>query len=128
MGRLTEGEKLGAVIKQELTLYRQEVQDRVDAVGVSAAKKLLKLTKAKAPTGKRGEFRRSISIKKKPSTTKGARFIWYVGNEEYRLTHLLVKGHATRDGGRTKPDPFLQDALAEVLPEYEHDVEEAVKG
>ena len=46
----------------------------------------------------------------------------------HRLTHLLVHGHETRDGGRTRPDPFLKNALDRVLPEYERDVEEAIKG
>ena len=55
------------------------------------------------------------------------RHIWYVKAPDHRLTHLLVHGHATRNGGRTKPDPFLHNALADVLPEYEKAVEEAVK-
>jgi hypothetical protein len=55
------------------------------------------------------------------------RFIWHVKAPDYRLTHLLVKGHATKDGGRTKANPFLQNALDQVLPEYEKEVEEAVK-
>ena len=45
----------------------------------------------------------------------------------HRLTHLLVHGHATRNGGRTKANPFLKNALDAVLPEYERAVEEAVK-
>ena len=55
------------------------------------------------------------------------RYIWYVKAPDHRLTHLLVHGHATRNGGRTKANPFLKNALDDVLPEYERAVEEAVK-
>ena len=55
------------------------------------------------------------------------KFIWYVRPPDHRVTHLLVKGHATRNGGRTKADPFLRNALDQVLPEYEKAVEESLK-
>jgi hypothetical protein len=32
------------------------------------------------------------------------------------------------NGGRVPGDPFLKNALDEVLPDYEKDVEEALKG
>ena len=54
--------------------------------------------------------------------------MWYVKAPDHRLTHLLVRGHATKDGGRTKADPFLENALDVVLPEYEQNAREAVKG
>ena len=55
------------------------------------------------------------------------KYIWHVKAPDHRLTHLLVHGHATRNGGRTKADPFLQNALDTVLPEYETAVKEAVQ-
>ena len=36
-------------------------------------------------------------------------------------------GHATKDGKRTKANPFLKNAIDQVLPEYEAAVEEAIK-
>jgi hypothetical protein len=38
-----------------------------------------------------------------------------------------VHGHATKNGGRTRADPFLHNALGHVLPEYERAIEEAVQ-
>ena len=55
------------------------------------------------------------------------KFVWHVKAPDYRLTHLLVHGHATKTGGRTKADPFLHKALDVVLPEYEQAVKEACK-
>lgn len=118
---------LGAAIGQELTIYHTEIVEKLDAAGDSAIKKLVKLTKATAPKGERGSFQRSISSKRLKKDKRGSVHVWYVKPPDYRLTHLLVHGHATKDGGRTKADPFLKNALATVLPEYEEAVKEAIK-
>lgn len=120
-------EDLGAAIEKELTVYHQDVTDRVKTLAKDAAAKLVKLTKVTAPKGERGSFRKNIASKPVSEGPRGAVHAWYVKAPDYRLTHLLVKGHATRDGDRTRPDPFLANALDEVLPEYEKDVEEALK-
>jgi hypothetical protein len=118
---------LGAAIGQELTVYHTEVVEKLDAAGDSAIKKLVKLTKATAPKGERGSFKRSIASKRLKKDKRGSTHVWYVKPPDHRLTHLLVHGHATKDGGRTKANPFLKNALDVVLPEYEEAVKEAIK-
>jgi hypothetical protein len=118
---------LADALEQELTIYHNSVVEQVDAAGNDAIKKLVKLTKSTAPTGKRGSFRRNISSKVKEKGKRGNTYVWYVKAPDHRLTHLLVHGHATKDGGRTKADPFLKNALNSVLPEYEAAVQEAIK-
>lgn len=118
---------LGAAIHRELTVYSKELNDALNEAGDKAVKKLVKLTKATAPTGARGRFKRNIASKDLPSFTGTNEYVWYVKGKEYRLTHLLVHGHATAKGGRTRANPFLHNALETVLPEYEKDVEEAAK-
>lgn len=119
-------EDLGDAIEQELELYAEEVQDGVEAAATKAVKKLVKLTRATAPVGARGSFKKNITSTKKKRGPRDILQIWHVKAPDHRLTHLLVNGHATRDGGRTKADPFLQNALAQVLPEYEREIEEAI--
>ena len=118
---------LGAAIGQELTMYHAEVVEKLDAAGDAAVKELVKQTKSTAPKGARGSFHRSISSKRLKGDSRGSTYVWYVRPPDHRLTHLLVHGHATKDGGRTKADPFLKNALDVVLPEYEEAVKEAVK-
>lgn len=118
---------LGAAISQELTMYHADVVEKLDAAGDAAVKKLVKITKATAPKGERGSFRRSIASKRLKADKRGSTYVWYVKPPDHRLTHLLVHGHATKDGGRTKADPFLKNALGVVLPEYEEAVKEAIK-
>lgn len=124
-----KADELGSALEQELTLYAQEVQDGVAEATTEAMKKLVKKTKATAPKGKRGSFRKNITATyEKRNRGRTFRATWHVKAPDHRLTHLLVHGHATKDGGRTKADPFLQNALDEVLPEYEKAVEEVLQG
>lgn len=129
MSKGIKPEELGAAIVDQLTLYHQDVIESVNAAGEKAIKLLVKKTKATAPKDKRGDFRKAITYQEKTRNATGDKeFIWGAKAPESRLTHLLVKGHLKRDGkDRTDPNPFLENALAEVLPEYENDVKEALE-
>ena len=127
---------LGTQMEEVLTLYTEEIYEKMRSVTTESMKKLVKETKATAPIGRRhGEYKKKIAADYS-GTKRSARGLrgqnvhatWYVKAPEYRLTHLLVNGHATKDGGRTTPDPFLQNALNHVLPEYEQKVEEVLGG
>ena len=118
---------LSAAIEQELTTYHENVLERINSAGLEAVKKIAQLTKATAPVGARGSYRRSITAGEVRKGKRGNTYAWYVKSPNYRLTHLLVHGHATRNGGRTKSNPFLQNAVDQVLPEYERNIEEAVR-
>lgn len=118
---------LGKAIERELTIYSRDVTESLDEAASTAIKKLTNLTRKTAPVGRRGSYRKHISWMQDHKNARGSSYVWYVRAPDYRLTHLLVRGHATKDGGRTKGNPFLQNALDEVLPEYEQRVEEAIK-
>lgn len=117
---------LGDAIQRELTTYTEGVAERVNTVSKAAAEKLKKLAKATAPVAS-GDFRKHIAIKEVDSGHGTKKYIWHVKAPDHRLTHLLVHGHATRNGGRVPGDPFLENALETVLPEYEQAVKEAVQ-
>lgn len=119
-------DQLGTAISAALDGYAAEVKERAEDAGEKAIKKLVKLTKALAPVAT-GNFYRSITWTAKPNAHGGKEFHWHVKAPHYRLTHLLVHGHANVDGGRTPGDPFLHKALDEVLPEYVEDIEEALR-
>lgn len=120
-------DSLGDAIAEELTVYHEDVIEAIDKLSETAMKDLVKKTKATAPVGARGSFKKNISSKRLEKTKRGSKHVWYVTAPDHRLTHLLVNGHATKNGGRTKGDPFLQNALSEVLPEYEKAVKEALQ-
>lgn len=127
MAKTIKPAQLSKALKEELTLYSEEVRDRVNGIGSNAIQKLKKLTKASAPVAS-GSFKKNIATTEEVSPITGMKsFVWYVRAPDHRVTHLLVHGHATRNGGRTKADPFLHNAVDAVLPEYEEQVEEALK-
>ena len=139
MSKNIKAGELGSAIERELSIYGQEIQDGIVNATAEAMEKLVKKTKATAPKDKRGSFRKNITadyqgLNRRGNRSKGQfrgrtfRATWYVKAPDHRLTHLIVHGHATKDGGRTKANPFLQNALDEVLPEYEKAVEEVLKG
>jgi hypothetical protein len=117
---------LGDAIADALTLYSQEVTEEINRASEEAVKTLAKKTKATAPVAS-GSYKKNISSKLLKKGERGDTYVWYVKAPDHRLTHLLVHGHATRNGGRTKKNPFLQNALDEVLPDYEKAIEEAVQ-
>lgn len=117
---------LAQVLQQELDVYSKELTERLNAVGAVSIKKLKKLTKANAPVAS-GSFKKNIAVKEETNEMGVKKFTWYVKPPDHRLTHLLVHGHATRTGGRTRANPFLKNALDVVLPEYEENVKEAIK-
>lgn len=123
-------DKLGEAVAEELRLYTSEVNDKIYKAGAKAVKELERKTKDTAPFNARAyheHYADHIATKSEKLRTGESVHTWYVKAPAHRLTHLLVHGHETRDGGRTKADPFLQNALDAVLPDYERAVEEAVK-
>lgn len=119
-------ENLGAAIADQLMLYQEDVTQKVNQLSEKAAKDLVKKTKATAPK-RTGSFRKNISSKLLRKGHNGDTFVWYVRAPDYRITHLLVHGHANRGGGRTSGHPFLKNARDEIEPAYIKGIEEALK-
>lgn len=126
---------LGTQMEQVLTSYNESVNTQIADITRESMKQLVKETKATAPKGRRkGQYRKNItadysSLNRRANRLSGMKVsaTWYVKAPDYRLTHLLVHGHATKDGGRTNANPFLQNAVDKVIPEYESKVQEAIR-
>ena len=126
MSKTISPASIGKAITEELEMYSQSVTEKVNAAGAEAGRKLVKLTKQRAPVDT-GDFKKSIALKEVSLGAGQKKFVWYVKAPHFRITHLLVHGHAKQNGGRVPGDPFLESSLDEVLPEYEKNVEEAIK-
>jgi hypothetical protein len=127
MAKTIKPADLGKAINQELMLYHEDIIKRVNLASEETAKELVKRTKKTAPK-QSGDFRKAITYVESANTATGNRFFkWGAKAPHHRLTHLLVHGHAKKDGGRVPGDPFLENALDELLPDYEKKVEEAVQ-
>lgn len=124
-------DNIDLVLDEEiLEPFKRDVTQALAAGIDDAAKELVKLTKATAPRSRlsrSGSFAKHIAWKSENGPLGSHRAIWYVKAPDYRLTHLIVHGHATRDGGRTKANPFLEDALEAVEPKLQANIEKRMK-
>ncbi|MGN0077685.1 MAG: hypothetical protein ACI36V_02760 [Coriobacteriales bacterium] len=106
---------LDVVLEEEvLEPFRAEACEAV-AKGIDdTARQMVRETKATAPRSdldRSGTFAKHIAWKGEDTGPGSHRATWYVRSPEHRLTHLLVHGHATPDGGRTRGNRFLHDAV-----------------
>ncbi len=121
-------DQLGSAIERELTLYSNNVINKIKKEVNKSMTQLVKETKATAPVGNRSKhYRDSISQTKVSEDSRSLVKAWYVTGSNYRLSHLLEHGHATRNGGRVAGYGFIAAAANPILESYIKAVEEIIK-
>lgn len=119
---------LTATISAELENYKREVIKGTKDEAKKAMDRLVRDTKATAPVGRRKKhYKNSITSRKEWENDLGIQYTWYVKGADYRLSHLLENGHATRNGGRTRATNFIKNASDPILEDYVKAVEEVCK-
>lgn len=119
-------EELSKALHGLLQGYNEEIANLAKTEAKSSMDKLVKETKATAPT-RRPRYRNSITSRLEWENKFGAEYTWYVKGSEYRLSHLLERGHLTRNGGRTKAFHFIQNASEPIIEDYIRKIEDAIK-
>lgn len=120
--------QLSEAINRELTLYNDAIIEGVKKQAKKSIKQLVDRTKATAPVGKRQKhYKDSIKSKKLSENDRAVTYLWYVAGSDYRLSHLLENGHATRNGGRTRGTHFIKNASDPIIEDYLKSIEEVIK-
>ena len=119
MSKVIEIDALASEIQGVLDNYNSQIIKGVKKETKRAMKDLVTNTKADAPVGKRKQhYKDSITSKKVIENNDGLIMRWYVKGSDYRLTHLLENGHATRNGGRTKAFKFVSKNVDRIETWY----------
>lgn len=113
-----------------LVNYTADVRKIVKSNVDKSMTKLVKASKDKA-NERTGKFKKHIASKVTSQSATAYSKTWYVSGGQYRLTHLLEKGHQLRQGGRTvgqtKGSFFLSRSISEVIPEFIKNIEKDLK-
>ena len=105
-------EELQKAIMEYLEDYvediEEDVEDTVTEVAKEAKQELIQ-TSPRSGIARKTKYYKGWAIKNGGRTRKKhyyGKTIWNKTN--YQLTHLLEFGHATRNGGRTSPQPHIR--------------------
>jgi hypothetical protein len=108
-------------IARALSEYRDDIVEGIDEAKLKVAKETVKDLKTTSPK-LTGDYRKGW-------TTKKVGTAQVIHNKtEYRLTHLLEKGHAKRGGGRVPAIPHIEPAEDRAVRDYIDEVERVIRG
>ncbi|MEE3428422.1 MAG: hypothetical protein VZQ55_05595 [Ruminococcus sp.] len=128
MRKVISPDKLNETITNTLNEYKESIVKGIKLRAKISMKRFVRETKATAPVGKhKKHYRDYITSKKIYEDIQGVAYLWYVKSPEYRLTHLLENGHATRNGGRTTAFHFIKNAYDPIIQDYIRGVEEVCR-
>ena len=114
-------------VKRLLSTYSTEATSEVKALVREAADACNEEIKSHISFKERtGSYVKNFMVDKVEDTWTGAAYVWHVGAPDYRLAHLLEKGHASRDGGRTKAFPHIKYGRAKAKRILTEGVQEAI--
>ena len=117
-------------ITKQLKRYSKVTSSEIQEAAKDIAKEAVKDVQSKSPmsnTSRRGKY-------KKGWTSQNVEDGYIVRNkDEYRLTHLLEKGHVIRDGtgrkvGQAKAQEHIKPAEIKAIKNFEKRIDEIAKG
>lgn len=128
MSKSVKIEDLSYAIREELEIYDRDITQKIKRQAVRSIKQCVETTKLTAPVGKRAKhYRDDIAWRTLEDTYRKTVVQWYVKAPNYRLSHLLNNGHATKNGGRVEGTNFITRAHDETVRDYEKEIEDIIK-
>lgn len=105
-----------------LKMYTKDMEQGLEKEKQKAARAGAKELRETSPVGRRGRYAKGWT-----STKRGTAYI--IRNKtDYQLTHLLEKGHALWQGGRSPAIPHIKPVEEEVIKKYTDGVVKVIRG
>ena len=97
-------------VMELLEEYTDEASDKMkEAVDEVAKESKLEIDRHTTFKNISGDYRKALAIKTTEETRRSKKKVWYAKGKQARLTHLLEKGHLTRNGkDRTNKYPHIK--------------------
>ena len=128
MSKSIKIDELQGAIKDYLENYIEDIEEDVKETTDQLSKEAVKELKKESPRRdkkRENPYWKGWSRKKQ---SKGRKYTMTLYNRtNYQLTHLLEYGHATRNGGATKPQPHIKPIEEKYSKLYEEKIKKAIK-
>lgn len=119
-------DKLAAELAQGLSEYSQDIADEIKKAADEAASAAVRELKSTSPV-QTGSYAKGWAKKNVYEDRRSKRNTVY-NKTDYQLTHLLEKGHASRNGGRVAARVHIQPVEEKVVADFEKRVKGAIEG
>lgn len=113
--------QLAAEINRQLALFANQKSEKVQEIAEKMARDGAAELKVKSPRDT-GDYAESWTYKQvKLTRGRGVKFVVH-NKDHYRLTHLLEKSHALRNGGRTTAQPHIKPVEQQMIQDFEDEL------
>lgn len=107
-------------IMRQLNIYTNDVKEKIKGTREELGKEAVSELKATSPE-QTGSYKKGWRLKKE----KGSVIIH--NKTDYQLTHLLEKGHANVNGGRTPARPHIAPVEEKIVDKYINQVKRDIQ-
>ena len=119
-------DQLGEAITAQLNTFETNVREGVKKAVDETMDEMIRETRSTAQV-RTGRYKRRISATVGENTLMTYSKVWHVKKPDYRLAHLLDKGHTLRNGRRYDGNQHVANAERHAVDNFQRRIEEVIR-